>query len=107
MKNDILYLIEVTYIKNEIGDTIEKFTQKMIFCEVKSINAQEFYNAHRQKFKLSKMFIINADDYNEELYVMFKNKRYRVVRTYEKDFTHLELVCEGDFDGNSKIYSTN
>ena len=92
-KSEVLFLISSSYIKNDNGvfETME--TKKQIFCSADSASQSEFFNGGLNGLKPQKKFTLFKYDYNDEEVVVFKNKRYTVYRTYEKD-DDIELYTE-------------
>ena len=92
MRNDVITLVSETAPKG-VFDTDVPSTN-LIPCEVRSVTRNEAYQARAAGLNPSIVFRIRiAEDYNDETTVLYNNKRYRVVRTYQDDFW-LELVCE-------------
>lgn len=94
-----LTLISSTVTYDDIGNPIETPSNIDILCGVKSVGRTEFYNASANGLKPSYIFVVHPYEYNGETYVEFSKdstlkKRYRVIKTYEKDMEELELTCE-------------
>lgn len=89
-----LILIGYTIDYDEIGQGIKKPTEKKILCAIKSVSRNEFYAAAQAGLKPEITFIIHAYEYNGEKEVEFEGEKYKVIRTYMKDFEEMELVCE-------------
>ena len=97
MYNDVIYLVSKTRTTNEVGDQIENEERVQRLAKVKSIGFSEFYQAQAQGFKPEVKFVL-ADhldyDYQEE--VIFKNFRYKVLRTFiPENKNEIEIVCYG------------
>lgn len=69
-------------------------TEREVFCEVRSIGQQEFYQSSASTYRPEKKFVL-ADhlDYNDEHLLHHDGQRYRVVRTYRAG-QELEIVAE-------------
>lgn len=94
-----LTLISSTTTYDDIGNPVDSEDKLDIFCGVKSIGRTEFYNAAANGLKPSYIFVVHPYEYNGETYVEFSKdsspkKRYKVIKTYEKDMEELELTCE-------------
>ena len=87
-------LIGSTVEKDEIGQYIEVPTYTPVLCGIKSIGRNEFYAAAQAGLRPEITFIIHAYEYNGEKEVEFEGPKYKVIRTYMKDFEEMELVCE-------------
>ena len=91
--NDIIYLLQFETTTDENGFEVSTETQTEVFAERKSIRSQEFYEAQKQGYKLSTMFVIKPYEYDEQEYLLYEGKKYKVERTYEKDTENLEIIC--------------
>lgn len=76
-----------------------------VLCEVVSLSRTEYFEAAASGINAEYEFKINPAEYNGELIVSYKDRRYKVYRTYEPDSDTLELYCEyqaslngGDYD---------
>jgi SPP1 family predicted phage head-tail adaptor len=87
-------LIGYTIEKDEIGQDVEVPTYTDVLCGIKSIGRNEFYSAAQTGLKPSITFVIHGYEYNGEKKVEFEGEKYKVIRTYMKDFEEMELVCE-------------
>ena len=75
---------------NQIPEEIKT----VVYCDLKSITRAEFYNAASQGIKPEIVFVIHKYEYNDEKEILFEGKKYKVIRTYSKDFEEIELTCE-------------
>ena len=84
-----------TFTENEMGDVIEESgSPRMVFANKISIRQSEFYQAHALGLKPNIAFEVRTEEYQEEENLSYNEKKYRIIRTYEKgEFT--ELICEG------------
>lgn len=89
-----LKLIDYTIEYDEIGQQKKIETRTNILCAVKSIGRNEFYAAAQAGLKPEITFVIHSYEYNGEKEVEFEGEKYKVIRTYMKDFEGMELVCE-------------
>lgn len=100
MFDSIITLKKETNTINEYGDTVQTFTERNVFAEVKSIGQSEFYQAQATGLKPEIKFVI-ADfaDYQNEKFLSYKAfgestaEDYTVLRTY-RDKLNLEIVCK-------------
>lgn len=93
MFSEILELVDLIIDVDENGFEILTERKTEVFAAKKSIRASEHYEAQKLGYKLSLMFIVKPYEYNNQEYVYYENKKYKVERTYEKDTENLELVC--------------
>lgn len=99
MFDDVLELISITYSQNSIGDTLENKTYTEIFGKRKSIKQSEFYQAQATGLKPEIAFEVYSFEYNDEKYVRYNNKEYKVLRTYQNSIDTIEIVLEGVVNG--------
>lgn len=67
----------------ELLTLIKGDTTRDVFCGVRSVGQQEFYEANARDFYPEMKFVL-ADylEYDNEQLVEYNGKRYRVLRTY-------------------------
>lgn len=99
MWNNELTLISSTITYDEIGNPIETPNNIDIFCDMKSIGRTEFYNAAANGLKPEYILVVHPYEYNDETYIEFSEnekpkQKYKVIKTYKKNFEELELTCE-------------
>ena len=99
MFDSVITLKKETNTVNEYGDTVQTFTERNVFAEVKSIGQSEFYQAHATGLKPEIKFVI-ADfaDYQDEKIISYQpyggvKEDYTVLRTYRNKI-NLEIVCK-------------
>lgn len=93
---DVIYLDGLpTSTENEMGDTIEiPGVPRMIFANKLSIRQSEFYQAQATGLRPELAFEIRSIEYMEEEHLKYNEKKYRIIRTFDKG-EFIELVCEG------------
>ena len=98
MFDSVITLMKETNTINEYGDTVQTFTERTVFAEVKSIGQSEFYQAEAVGLKPEIKFVI-ADfaDYQNEKQLKYTpfggtEEIYTVLRTYRNKI-NLEVVC--------------
>lgn len=99
MFNSIIKLLKEANTVNEYGDTVQTFTERQVFADVKSIGQSEFYQAEAVGLKPEIKFLI-ADfvDYQGEKLLKYTpyggtEETYTVLRTYRNKI-NLEIVCK-------------
>lgn len=103
-RNSVIYLLPTEITQDEVGNEKETFGQpKKRLAEKKSVRQSEFYQAATSDFKPEIVFTIWVHEYKGEAFLMFNNQTYHIIRTFEKSFRELELVCEVKMDGNAYI----
>ena len=90
-------LILIEYKKEIVSPGISeatKVSETNVLCNVKSVTQTEFWKGKQSSDNPERVFIIHSYEYNGEKIVNYDGKEYSVIRTYEKDFEELELICE-------------
>lgn len=93
--SDVIKLITITFTENNIGDIISSNTERTVYANKKSIRQQEFYQAQATGLKPEIMFEIRTAEYNNESLLLYGNKEYNIIRTYDKNGEITELICSG------------
>lgn len=98
MYNEVLYLVSYEPSENvdEYGDVVltEKRTRR--FTKIKSVSQSEFYQAQTAGLKPEfKIELADYLDYDGQEEVIYKDKRYKVLRTYRTDANSIELTLYG------------
>lgn len=97
-----LTLIGVTIIQDDIGNEIPVETKTGIYCGLKSVGRNEFYNAAVADLKPELIFVVHPYEYSGEKKVSFKMAEdseeitYSVIRTYQPNSEEMELIVERD-----------
>lgn len=99
MYDEVIYFVdyEAGSEKDEYGDPVcrELRTQE-IFADQKSISQTEFYQAQTAGTKPEVKFTIpDYLEYAGQQYLIHRDVRYKVLRTYRKDDNELEVTCYG------------
>lgn len=90
---DIINLISEKVREHGVFDPPSE-TSRQVFCEVRSVGRNEFYQANAVGITVSVVFVLTVDaDYQNEKSIVYHGDRYRVVRTYVSD-DGIELTCE-------------
>lgn len=103
-RDSVIYLLPTEITQDDVGNEKVVFgAPRKRLAERKSVRQSEFYQAATTDFKPEIVFIIWVHEYKGEAFLWFKNQTYHIIRTFEKNFRELELVCEVRMDGNSYI----
>lgn len=95
MYDDIAYLIKekTTGTDSDGNETIER-TSRMVFCRVRSVSRDEYYDAATDDLKPEVMITISHRiDYDSEKLVEFNGEYYDVIRTYWRE-DEVELTLQ-------------
>lgn len=93
-RSNVIYLISETQEQNDFGLYVPTETKREVFCDVRSITQTEWFEAGRNGINPAYVFVINRNEYNNELIVEFNGERYGAYRTYAGRNETLELYCE-------------
>lgn len=99
MYENYIKLVSEVKSVDEYGDTISAETERIVFCELKSITQTEFYQAEAVGLKPEIKFVIpDFLEYSNEQVVKFtpfngEEEIYSVLRTYRNN-NQLEIVCK-------------
>lgn len=97
IRDDVCYLISEATASHGIFDKPER-TERMVYCQVRSVYGSEFWRAKEAGTELSIVFVL-ADyrEYNGERLLRWENggesRYYRIVRPYV-DGNEIQLTCE-------------
>lgn len=91
----VIYLLSSSNSENDIGDTINTPKRRKMYARKKSVRQSEFYQAASTGLKPEITFVIWNFGYEGESELEFEGKKYRIIRTFEKDDKELELICTG------------
>lgn len=93
-KSDVAYLVSDSYTQNDYG-VYEKQTEKRkIFCNVTSVNSQEWFEGGRNGLNPQYRFIIYSFEYLGESVIEYRGNLYTIYRTYIRSQDELELYAE-------------
>ena len=87
-------LKDKTYTVDEIGQSIEASTDRIVYGYMYSASLSEFYNAGLRGFKPDKVFDVWSYEYNGQEELECDGVIYSVYRTYERDDGRTELHVE-------------
>lgn len=93
-RSNVIKLIKGTKTKDEIGQLISAEIERQVYCDVWSIQREEWAEAGRNGFRPMYDFVIFAPDYEGEKIVEYEGKRYGVYRTYIGKNERIHLYSE-------------
>lgn len=103
-RDSVIYFLPTKIVQDSIGNEKEEFGEpRKILAEKNSVRQSEFYQAATSDFKPEIVFKVWTHEYKGEKFLSYKNQIYIIIRTFEKSFRELELVCEVRIDGNAYI----
>lgn len=100
--NDVIKLISATKTQDAYGIWQKTRTYHQVFCDVRSISRQEFFDAGRNGLNPEYQFTVFAGDYNGERLVEYAGKTYAIYRTYLAGSDYIELYAQREGGANGK-----
>jgi len=96
MFKDTAELITYTTTPGPLGQTIKTPKLRMVYCDAKSVQSQEFYAAATADHKPELVLEMRLVEYQKEKQVKYSGTTYEVIRTFtsKKNPEFVELVCE-------------
>lgn len=93
--SEIIYLVNSTKEEDDIGNSItSSFSLTKRYAKKQSVRTNEFYSAVETGLTPSVEFVMKRLDYNGQLELEWKRKRYSVIRTIDpKNKFDIVLVC--------------
>lgn len=94
--DEIIELVTQTHEVDDYGDPVPTEETQIVFCRLRSVGQQEFYQAQAVGLKPEVKFVLSDYlDYHGQTCLNFHGERYRVLRTFRSGI-ELELVCYGE-----------
>ena len=92
LRDDAIMLVREVPRAHRVFDKPEEITTE-VFCRVQSVARSEFWRAKENGLEPDILFTLSEyADYHDEKIVLYRGKRYRVLRTYVKNHA-IELEC--------------
>lgn len=93
-RSQVINLIGVTITQDEIKQNVETPTTRAVYCNISSIDGNEFLRAGQLGIKARYRITMFKYDYNDERIVELNGDRYSVYRTYEGRNDMIDLYIE-------------
>lgn len=87
-------LLPVTRTQDAIGQFIESVTPRLVYGQITSVSADEFFAGGQNGFKPEYRVTMFAPDYQGERRCLIDNVEYSVYRTYYGRTDNVELYLE-------------
>lgn len=88
-----IILMKPQFQQDSLNQQIEiEPIKTIVLARVESVKRNEFYQAYNS-FKPEITFVIKGYEYEDEPYVLFDEKKYKVMRTFRKNYEEIELIC--------------
>lgn len=93
-RSSVAYLIGTINEKDEDGVYHGKEYSRVVYCNVSSVNANEWFEGGRNGLVPQYRVIMLKSDYKGEKVLMYRHIRYTIYRTYEGRNDMIELYVE-------------
>ena len=94
VRADVIGLVTETRSAHGVHEAITE-TVREVLAEIRSVTRSEYYNALNSGMKPELVFKLTAeDDYQDERFLRYGSKRYRIVRTYLTNDGGIEITAE-------------
>lgn len=100
----IIFLLQNQAESNSAGDVINVITKKKRIAEIQSIGQNQSYQAAAVGLKAQFTAIIWNVEYNNEEYLEYQGKQYKITRTYIRDDERIELTCSSKVNNEEEYY---
>ena len=101
-RSNVIKLIKAVQTQDDYGVWRETLTSRQVFCDVRSVNRSEFFEAGRSGLNPEFVFTVFFADYEDETLLEFDGKTYSIYRTYLTRSDTLELYAERKGGSNGK-----
>ena len=102
--DEIIYLLQNTSATNSMGDVINKIKKINLYAEIQSIGQSQSYQAAAVGLKPNFTAKIWKFEYNNEAYLEYQGKQYKITRTYIRDDEKIELTCSSQVNNEEDMY---
>lgn len=89
----IVELIDTETTPNEMGIPVKTETRREVYADRLSAKRSEHYTANAAGQRVDIVYVIMADEYQDEAELQDGAKRYKVVRAYQVGRGRVELTC--------------
>ena len=93
-RSNVINLISTTKEQDENGVWRETTNRRMVFCNVSSVTASEFFEGGRNGLNPQFRMVMFFGDYQGETILEYNGATYAVCRTYQRGTDELELYVE-------------
>ncbi len=99
MRSEVIFFMDMvpSEERDANGDPVTREQiSEMVYAEIKSIGQSEFYQAQTADKKPQFKFkITDYQDYQGQKYLLYKDVKYKILRTYQTSSNELEITCYG------------
>lgn len=91
--SDKILLLTITEGQDSSGYPTKTEVGRDVWANKKSVARAEFYSANANGIRVTAVFDVHSEDFNDETELLFDSKRYEVLRAYQKGLGVVELNC--------------
>ena len=102
----VIYLLKNKPGKNNIGDPTNTVEEIKRYAEINSIGQREAYQAAAVGLKPEFEAVIWKVEYNNEEYLKYEGKEYKIQKTYIRDDEKIELTCSSKVNNEENYYGS-
>ena len=89
----VCYLQSITITEDEIGNQTETSVNRFVYCAELPLNSSEYFNAGLQTIKPEHLLVVDLEEYDNEISVLYQDIEYSIYRTYPRSDSLIELYC--------------
>lgn len=93
-RSNVINLISTTKEQDENGVWRETTNRRMVFCNVSSVTASEFFEGGRNGLNPQFRMVMFFGDYQGETILEYNGATYAIYRSYQRGTDELELYVE-------------
>lgn len=101
-RSNVINLISTTKEQDENGVWRETTSRRMVFCNVSSVTASEFFEGGRNGLNPQFRMVMFFGDYQGETILEYNGATYAIYRTYQRGTDELELYVERKGGANGR-----
>lgn len=105
-RSNVINLISTTKEQDEYGVWRETTNRRMVFCNVSSVTASEFFEGGRNGLNPQFRMTMFGPDYRGETMLEYQGASYAIYRTYRRSTDEIELYVERKGGTNGKESDT-
>lgn len=91
---DELTLYAVAEVSRVGGVPVYSRTPTVVYAEAKSVKRAEWLAANQSGRSADIVFMVNADEYDNQTEAMYGSTTYKIIRSYRIGLDRVELTCE-------------
>ena len=107
VRADVIGLVTETRSAHGVHEAITE-TVREVLAEIRSVTRSEYYNALNAGVQPELVFKLTLDaDYQDEHFLRYGGKKYRIVRTYLTNDGGIEITAERNDENGTDTVDTD